>query len=483
MAAFADPLSTLDALFLAAEHGHTPMHIGATLVFETGPFAAADGSLDVRRLRRHVAARLDRAPRLRQRLVRTPLEGRMLWVDDERFDLEAHVLPLRLGRRASERNWKQAVGEVLARPLDLGRPLWELWILDGSEAGRFTVVLKMHHCMADGESGLAQLCALLDVTADPRTEPIAPWTPRRAPTPFELWIEDLSASARRARTALALATAPLRAPRESWTAVRDGAATLAETASTLLRPARKTSFNHAIGPERRFEWLAMSVDEVRVVQRHFGVTLNDVVLATVAGALRRYLSRRGADGDAELRAAVPVSMRDAASPLGNQASFWLLPLPVGERDPAARVAAVHSATMRLKQSARARGLYGLLRLADDIAPAALGFGVRVLERLRPFNLIVTNVSGPRLPLYLNGARLLAAYPSVPLFETQGLGIALLSYVGRLHWGFLADPSVVPDLEEFVYVIAVSFCELLERASEARGPIDRRAPRASRRRAA
>ncbi len=485
MAAFADPLSTLDALFLAAEHGHTPMHIGATLVFETGPYAAADGSLDVRRLRRHVAARLDRAPRLRQRLVRTPLEGRMLWVDDERFDLEAHVRPLRIRGRASERNWKQAVGEVLARPLDLGRPPWELWILDGSEADRFTIVLKMHHCMADGESGLAQLRALLDVTADQRTEPIAPWTPRPAPTSFDLWIDDLSASARRAGTALALATAPLRAPRESWMAVRDGAATLAETASTLLRPARKTSFNQAIGPERRFEWLAMSVDEVRVIQRHFGVTLNDVVLATVAGALRRYLPRRGADadGDVELRAAVPVSMRDAASPFGNQASFWLLPLPVGERDPAARVAAVHSATMRLKQSARARGLYGLLRLADDIAPAALDFGVRVLERLRPFNLIVTNVCGPRLPLYLNGARLLAAYPSVPLFETQGLGIALLSYDGRLHWGFLADPSVVPDLEELVYVIAVSFCELLECASEARRPIDRRAPHASRRRAA
>jgi diacylglycerol O-acyltransferase / wax synthase len=275
----------------------------------------------------------------------------------------------------------------------------------------------------------------------------------------------------------------VRPPCSDRACARHGAASLAETASTLLRPARKTSFNHAIGPERRFEWLAMSVDEVRVVQRHFGVTLNDVVLATVAGALRRYLSRRGAGDGGELRAAVPVSIRDAASPLGNQASFWLLPLPVAERDPAARVAAVHSATMRLKQSAHARGLYGLLRLADDIAPAALDFGVRVLERLRPFNLIVTNVSGPRLPLYLNGARLLAAYPSVPLFESQGLGIALLSYDCRLHWGFLADPSVVPDLEELVYVIAVSFCELLERASEARRPIGRRAPRASRRRAA
>jgi WS/DGAT/MGAT family acyltransferase len=483
MSGFADPLSTLDTLFLAAERKHAPMHLGATLVFETGPFASAGGSLDVRRLRHHVAARLDRAPRLRQRLARTPLEGRMLWVDDERFDLEAHFRSRRLGWRAGERAWKEMVGEVLARPLDLGRPLWELWTLEGSGADRFTIVLKMHHCMADGAAGLAQLCALLDVTAAPRTEPIAPWTARPAPTPFELLIQDLSAPARRAQTALTLAAAFSRAPRETWTAVCDGATALAETASALLRPARKTPFNHAIGPERRFEWLTMSVDEIRAVQRHFGATLNDVVLATVTGALRRYLSRRGTEDAGELRVAVPVSMRDAASPLANQTSFWLLALPVEEPDPAKRIAAVQSATMCLKRSARARGLYGLFQLADDMAPAALGVGVRALERLRPFNLVVTNVPGPGIPLYLDGARLLAAYPSVPLFETQGLGIALLSYDGRLHWGFLADPSVVPDLEELVYVVAVSFCELLERASETDRPRARGVPRASRRRAA
>jgi WS/DGAT/MGAT family acyltransferase len=483
MTAFADPLSTLDVLFLSAEREHAPMHIGATLVFEKGPLAGEDGSLDLRRLRHHVAARLDRAPRLRQRLARTPLEGRMLWVDDGRFDLEAHFRSRRLGRRAGERSWKQAVGEVLARPLDLGRPLWELWTIEGRGADRFTIVLKMHHCMADGAAGLAQLCALLDVTAEPRSEPIAAWKPRPAPTPFELLIQDLSAPARRARTALTLVAAFSRAPRETWTAVCHGATALVETASALLRPVRKTPFNRAIGPERRFEWLTMSIDEVRAVQRRFGATLNDVVLATVTGALRRYLSRRGTEDAGEVRAAVPVSLRDAASPLANQTAFWLLRLPVEEQDPAKRVAAVHAVTMRLKRSARARGLYGLLRLADDVAPAALDVGVRALERLRPFNLVVTNVPGPGLPLYLDGARLLAAYPSVPLFETQGLGIALLSYDRRLHWGFLADPAVVPDLEELVYVIAVSFCELLERASEADRPTARGAPRASKGRAA
>jgi WS/DGAT/MGAT family acyltransferase len=218
----------------------------------------------------------------------------------------------------------------------------------------------------------------------------------------------------------------------------------------------------------------MSLAEVQTVQRHFGVTLNDVVLATVAGALRRYLSRHGDVSSGEVRAAVPVSMRDGTSSLGNQVSFWLLPLPVAEKDPEKRVAAVHAATSRRKQAAHARGIYSLLKLADAVTPAALDAGVRVLEQLRPFNLLVTNVPGPPFPLYLNGARLLAAYPSAPHFETQGLGVALLSYHGRLHWGFLADPSAVPDLEEFVYVVAVSFCELLERASEAREPASHRA---------
>jgi hypothetical protein len=139
--------------------------------------------------------------------------------------------------------------------------------------------------------------------------------------------------------------------------------------------------------------------------------------------------------------------------------------------------------MRRKQAAHARGIYSLLRLAEGATPAALDAGVLVLGHLRPFNLLVTNVPGPQFPLYLNGARLLAAYPSVPLFVAPGLGVALLSYDGRLHWGFLADPSVVPDLEEFVYVIAVSFCELLERASETPEAASECASRATRRRAA
>jgi WS/DGAT/MGAT family acyltransferase len=483
MTGFADPLSMLDTLFLAAEHEHAPMHIGATLVFEKGPLATDDGSLDVGRLRDHVAARLDRAPRFRQRLARTPLEGRMLWIDDDRFDLEAHVRYRRIAHRASERDWKEAIAKLLAQPLDLDRPPWELWIVEGAGTDEFTIVVKMHHCMADGAGGLAQLCMLLDVTAEHRTEPIGPWTPRPVPGPLDLFVDDLSASARRAVAAVALALAPLCAPRESWNAVRDGAASIAETTSMLLRPARATSFNRAIGGQRRFEWLAMSLAEVQTVQQHFGVTLNDVVLATVSGALRRYLSRHGDNGGGELRAAVPVSMRDGTSSLGNQVSFWLLPLPVAEKDPAKRIAAVHSATMRRKRAAHAQGIYSLLRLAEGATPAALDAGVRVLEHLRPFNLLVTNVPGPQFPLYLNGARLLAAYPSVPLFEAQGLGVALLSYHGRLHWGFLGDPSAVPDLEEFVYVIAVSFCELLERASETREPASQRGSRATRRRAA
>jgi len=464
MTPFADPLATLDALFLAAEHPDVPMHIGATLVFEGGPFATRSGVVDRQAFTDHVASRLDRIPRYRQRLVESPLEGRMLWIDDDRFDVRAHIHRRPVGGRRSERDLKRAVGEILSRPLDRNRPLWELWILDRLESGRFAIVTKVHHCMADGLGGVDQLCALLDATPEVFPPSVAEWTPRPAPNALALAKDDVATSVRGAVTALAMAVEAVRDPLRSWRDASDGARSLTETATALLRPARFTPFNHPLGGERRFEWLGMSVADLRRVKRHFGVTLNDVVLATVAGALHRYLAWDGVSAPSgEVRAAVPVSMRDPDSSTGNQVSLWLLPLPADERDPVKRLDQVRVATAERKETGTARALYSLLRLTEGIAPAVLRASVRMFENLLPFNLIVTNVPGPQFPLYMNGARLVAAYPSVPLFENQGLGIALFSYDGMMYWGFLADPSVVPDLDEFVYSIAVSFCQLLDRA--------------------
>lgn len=466
MAATADRLSSLDCFFLAAERAHTHMHIGATLLFEAGPLARKARRVDVDALRRHVGCRLHRIPRYRQRLARTPLEGRPIWVDDERFWLDAHVRHIRLRKSPNDRHLREAIGEVLSRPLDRDRPLWELWIFDGFEENRFAVVTKVHHCMADGLAGVEQLAALLGPAPDSTDETPPPWLPRSAPQPLELLGEELASSMQRASAAAAWLGEGLRSPSRTWKSARQGTVALVETARSALTSARSTPLNHPLGAERRFEWLAMSLGELRQVKRRLGGTLNDVVLATVAGALRRYLGRRGTRlDDGEIRAAVPVSMRDSDSSAGNQVSLWVLPLPVDEPDARARFQRIRDAVAERKASGNAGALYSLVRLGDAVGPALLEAGVRLLDRLLPFNLIVTNVPGPQFPLWMNGARLLAAYPAVPLFENQGLGIALFSYDGTLYWGFLAEPSVVPDLDEFIYSVAASFCELLEQATD------------------
>jgi WS/DGAT/MGAT family acyltransferase len=461
----AERLSCLDAFFLEAEHDNVHMHIGATLVFEAGRFHKRGGGVDIDKIRSYVGSRLHLIPRYRQRLARTPLEGRPIWIDDESFDLQNHVLYSRLPRPGNERQLKHAVAELLSQPLDRGRPLWQLCVLDGLEHGRFAVVSKLHHSMADGIGGVEQLSALLSPSPD-RDDQAAPgWIPRPSPGTLELLADEAVSATRSWVEALGTIGQVLREPRQSWQQTWGSAISLTDALTTALAPATKTPFNRPISPARRVEWLRFDLEEVLRVKRTLGGTLNDVVLATVAGALRRYFRvRRFAADSADIRAAVPVSMRDADCPSGNQVSIWFVPLPVDESDATSRLSDVRIATTRLKASDHAHGLYSFIRLADLIIPALVRAGIRAVERLLPFNLIVTNVPGPQFPLYMSGSRLLAAYPTVPLFDQQGLGIALFSYDGALTWGFLADPEVMPDLDEFAYDVTVSFCELLDRAA-------------------
>jgi diacylglycerol O-acyltransferase len=465
MSSHEDRLSILDHFFLSTEGPNTPMHMAVMLVLESGPLTCKPGEIDLGRLRAHVASRLHRVPRFRQRLSLTPLAGRMRWVDDTRFRLENHVRRVRLSTAGGERALKRGAAEVLSQPLDRRRPLWELWVLDGWSSERFAVVTKIHHCMADGVGGVEQLCALLSAAADEPAAPAPDWSPRRSPGLLDLLGEQASDLAQLGADAAGLLGAALSDPAVAAGRVRRGAQALAEGARSLVRPARLTPINREVGPDRRVEWLSTPLAELRLIKRRFGGTLNDVVLATVTGALRRYLSRRGMRFDrGEIRAAVPVSMRDPNSSWGNQVSVWFLPLPLEETDPQTRLTRIQEATARLKEDRNARELHSVLRLADVLGPTVPDAGAYFLRQLLPFNVIVTNVPGPQFPLFMNGARLEAAYPSVPLFENQGLGIALFSYDGLLFWGFLADPEIVPDLQEVAYAVAVSFCELLARAA-------------------
>lgn len=454
-------LSMLDFSFLLLEGPNTYMHIAATTIFETGPLATAAGGIDIGRVRRYIASRLHWIPRYRQRLAYVPVEGHPVWVDDDQFEVTYHVRHTSLPRPGSDAQLRELCARLLERPLNRAKPLWEIWVVEGLAERRFALVFKVHHCMVDGLAGLEILAALCSPAADSHIEEPPPWTARPAPTGAELLRGEL-----RRRTQLPLdllrglrqagvsGDAPSRMRRNlraAWQLVRDG----------LHRPA-PTPLNRPIGPHRRFDWLVLDLAEVKQIKNHLGGTINDVVLTTVAGGLRRYFEQRQVGlRHLDFRVAVPVNVRPVAErgAGGNRVSVWLMPLPIHERQTLRRLHTVRLASERFKESDQATGAEVLAQAAEWTAGNVLSLGLLVANRDAPFNLIVTNVPGPPIPLYFCGAPMVAAYPLVPLFGNQGLGVALFSYAGKLYWGFNADWDIVPDLEQLVAAFARAFREL------------------------
>jgi WS/DGAT/MGAT family acyltransferase len=448
-----DRLSQLDRSFLIYEGESSPMHVGAVQICEGGPLRAADGTLDFERLLEYTASRLHLIPRYRQHVVRAPLDASPIWVDDPNFNLRYHLRHSRLPRPGDERTLKRSCARILEQPLDLAKPLWELWVVEGLAGDRVALVSKVHHCMVDGISGVELMTALM--TAEPleKIEPPALWNARRAPTALEYARDEI---ARRARVPLDLAGALRRLAVDEDGARAELAARLrasARVATANLRGATPAPFNQAIGPHRRFDWLHTPLDDVDRVRKRLGGTVNDVVLAAVTGAMSRWLRKaRQTDVDElDFKVMIPVSVRAAGEreALGNRVTAWFVPLPLGERDRRRRYQRVRETTEGLKRRREALGGETITRLVEWLGPAPVTLAARVLREATPFNMVVTNVPGPRTPLHLLGARMLEAYPLVPLLGTLGLGIALLSYQRSLAWGFVADRDLVPDLHEFV----------------------------------
>jgi len=460
-------LSALDNTFLVIEGPNTLMHVAATGIFEAAPLARPDGSIDIERVSAYVTSRLHRIPRYRQRLAYIPLEQHPVWVDDERFNLHYHLRHTSLPRPGSERQLKRMVARINSQELDRGKPLWEAWIIEGLAGGRFAMVTKLHHCMIDGVSGVDLLSVLLNATASTTIEEPARWIPRPVPSPMTLLRDE---ALQRIGTPLRLAARLVREPRVVLAELRDDLAALWETLSSTLHLASDTPLNQPIGSHRRFDWLAMDLAEIGAVRARLGGSLNDVVLAVMAGAVQRFLDRRGVTVEAiDFRAFVPVSLRraDERGGFGNRVASWIVDLPIAERDPRKRLACVTEATTRLKGSRQARGAEILTELVDWTGSAVLSLAMRMAERAVAYNMVVTNIPGPPAPLYLLGARMLEIYPMVPLFVNQGLGVALFSYAGKLHWGFNADWDVVPDLHDFLADIETSFAELCHAAATSR----------------
>jgi WS/DGAT/MGAT family acyltransferase len=462
-------LSVVDTSFLAIEGASNHQHIAAVTVFDAGPVLLEHGGLDFERIHDYVAGRLHLIPRYRQRLQPVPLGHRHVWVDDAHFNLDYHLRHTSLPRPGDERQLKRLSARIVSQQLDRSKPLWEMWVVEGLEGGeRFALVAKTHHCMIDGISGVDLMAVLMSPDPEDRGSPSPPeWTPRPAPSRLELARDEML---RRVREPIDLVCDLPRALPAAGTIVKrllESVVALGETLGTAARAASETPLNRPIGPHRRFDWTTMDLSDVKHVKDRLGGTVNDVVLATVAGALRRFLERRRINADRlELRANVPVSVRaaDARGTLGNQIALWMADLPVAERDPVARLAKVRATTARLRESRQVLGAQVLAAVSEWTSSTLLSLAVQLSTRSRPFNVVVTNVPGPQIPLYLLGAPLRRCYPMVALLENQGLGVALFSYAGRLCWGMVADWDLVPDLHDFVLDVTRSFAELHAAAS-------------------
>jgi WS/DGAT/MGAT family acyltransferase len=436
-------LSSLDASFLFLEKPSQHMHVAAVSVFEP----RADGPLtydDVARVVRH---RLHLAPRLRQRVAPVPGNlARPVWVDDDRFDVEFHLRRAALPAPGGRAELERAVGRVLSRQLDRSKPLWELYVYEGLEGSRTAVLLKLHHALADGIGGMLIASALYDLSPDAPLGPqeVVPWAPEPPPSGEALLASAIEEQVLHPLEALArVFEGPTRAARSFADALTGVGALVG------MGPPPRGPFDVGVGPARRFAITDVPFEVVRSIKHLRGVTVNDVVLSAIADGLHEVLRSRGADhAGRTLRVMVPVSVRSRAEAgdVGNRVAPAFVDVPVGRMTPGARLERVHAATSQLKAGGMALGVDTIIGLGA-YAPGALhAMAARLISRGRWFNLVVSNVPAPQVPIYVAGARLVASYPAMPLGERCGLSVACTSLGGTLAFGLTADWDAAPDLD-------------------------------------
>lgn len=452
-------LSGQDLSFLAMEDGRAHMHVGMVTLFDAAPLRLASGGIDIERIESFIEAQLDKAPRLRQKLAWVPGIGQPVWVDDPDFNLHFHVRHTALPPPGDIRQLKRLAGRVMSQELDRGKPLWEYWFVDCIEDDRFALIAKMHHCMADGVSGLQITGTLIRPDADYEPEPAPEWVPRPAPGDARLLADELR---RRTVAPFEVLGAQLRSFRALSSSAPPSLTGLRELAGTAMSGGAATPLNVQVGPHRRFDWTRFPFEDVREIAARAGGKINDVVLAMAAGGLRDFLRQRGMEvDDLELRAMVPVNVRDEtnASTMGNHVSGMIVPLPIAEAEPQSRLKRVIETTREMKDSNQPQMADAMSHMIELLPPRFMGPVFRRGSQSTPANLAVSNVPGPRKPVYLLGARQLEVYPAVPLIGNHALGIALMSYDDSLCWGFNSDWDVVPDLHDLVECVEISFTDL------------------------
>jgi diacylglycerol O-acyltransferase len=439
-------LSPLDASFLRVETPSAHMHVGWKGIFGERE-ADAGGPISINELRAHILARLRHAPRFRQRLAFPPGGlGEPVWVDDERFDIAWHVRAASPpGEAVSAERFDRLADRVLSTPLERRRALWEIHLVPRLEGGGSGLVMKVHHAMVDGKSAVELVLLLLDLSSEPTVHEPDGWEPARAPGGARLALDAVADSGReRLRDAVGLARTALSPGRGSRLAdtLRRTALAVGED---VLRPAPPSPWNVPIGPERVLMTQRVPIFDVLEVKRRHGVTVNDVCLAVVAGALRAAALGQGAE-PLPLKVMVPVSVRspEEAATLGNRISFVFVRLPLDEADPVARLAEIHEATRAFKESGRAAGGEVVLGAIGYLPGPLKDRAARLAASRRMYNLTVSNVPGPRVPVYLLGAELEEAYPVIPLADDHALAVGVFTYRDRVCFGCYADPEALPD---------------------------------------
>ena len=460
-----DRLSPLDVSFLYLESPTTPMHVGSVALFQR-----PEQGFDYDRLCTIISERLGSVPRYRQIVKWVPGHlANPVWVDDVDFDISYHVRRSALPRPGTEPQLRELVGRLVSRPLDRNRPLWEIYLVEGVEGDRAAIVTKTHHAMVDGVSAVDVGTMILDLTPEPEHKPAEQWHPAKPPSSVSLAVGAVGDAVRRPVEVIDTVRGAVADVRRTARRVGGLAGGLFSAFNTVGRAAPPSPFNVDIGEQRRFGMAKTELDDYKRVRKAYGGTINDVVLATVAGALRSFLLMRGepVTTTTTLRAMVPVSVRtdDQQGALGNKVSSYFVDLPVGEPNPVVRLHQVSYAMKAHKESGQSVGADAIIALSGFAPPTIHATAARLASGMtrRLFNLVVTNVPGPQFPLYAAGARMLEAYPVVPLAKGQGVCIGLMSYDGGVYYGLNADRDAMPDVDVLASSIEESLAELVEGA--------------------
>jgi WS/DGAT/MGAT family acyltransferase len=456
-------LSALDASFLYLESPTTAMHVGGVARFEP----PSGQPFDYEALCELVSRRIALVPRYRQKIRWVPGHiANPVWVDDEDFDISYHVRRSALPKPGSDSQLRELVGRLQSRRLDRARPLWEIYLVEGLADGRFAIVTKTHHAMVDGISAVDIGTLILDLEPTPREIPDDAWVPRREPSRLELVAGAVADTLRRPTQLVDTVRTAVTDVRTTAERALDTVTGVAAVARTSLRSAPQSPLNAEIGEQRRFGMAATTLDDYKRIRKSHGGTVNDVVLAVVAGAMRIWLLTRGESvvPSTTVRAMVPVSVRSEGQTgaLGNRVSSYFVDLPVGEPSPVMRLHQVSYAMKGHKESGQSVGADALVRATGFAPPtihsAAARLGAGLSRRL--FNVVVTNVPGPQFPLYAAGARMIDCYPVVPLAKGQAVTIGLTSYNGGVYYGMNCDRDSMPDIDVLAGCIEESLAELM-----------------------